>query len=264
MKDELRSEPFYVWIPQSILGFIIQLLKVAFEFIVSVFTSLYDFLKNVGKAIVGIAKRTYQGIRFYSNLFIKGSYKTKLSFLFMGFGAYTNGQIVKGIIYQLGQIVSLILLVFFFGPYMSKLTTLGDTIGTPVTYDPGNPNADPFGYVPAVPGDNSMIILLLSVGGIILAVLLYYFYLQNIRLASANEVTLSLGKRPIGFKEELQQLLNERFHITVLSWPVFFSFIFTVLPLVFMILIAFTEFDRFHQPPGSLFTWVGLDNDQIR
>jgi arabinogalactan oligomer/maltooligosaccharide transport system permease protein len=27
-----------------------------------------------------------------------------------------------------------------------------------------------------------------------------------------------------------------------------------------MILLAFTNFDRFHQPPGTLFTWVGLDN----
>jgi arabinogalactan oligomer/maltooligosaccharide transport system permease protein len=54
--------------------------------------------------------------------------------------------------------------------------------------------------------------------------------------------------------------MNDKFHITVLSWPIFFAFIFTVLPLVFMILIAFTEFDRFHQPPGSLFTWIGFDN----
>ena len=27
-----------------------------------------------------------------------------------------------------------------------------------------------------------------------------------------------------------------------------------------MVLIAFTNFDRAHQPPGKLFTWVGLEN----
>ncbi|MHB8962736.1 MAG: carbohydrate ABC transporter permease, partial [Saccharofermentanales bacterium] len=27
-----------------------------------------------------------------------------------------------------------------------------------------------------------------------------------------------------------------------------------------MILIAFTNYDKFHQPPGTLFTWVGLQN----
>jgi arabinogalactan oligomer/maltooligosaccharide transport system permease protein len=36
--------------------------------------------------------------------------------------------------------------------------------------------------------------------------------------------------------------------------------IFTVLPIVFMVMLAFTNFDRSHQPPGNLFTWVGLEN----
>ena len=35
---------------------------------------------------------------------------------------------------------------------------------------------------------------------------------------------------------------------------------FTVLPIVFMVLIAFTNFDSNHQPPGELFTWTGLTN----
>jgi arabinogalactan oligomer / maltooligosaccharide transport system permease protein len=260
MKDELRSEPFYVWMPQGILDFIIQLLKVAFEFIVSVFTSLYQFISTVIKTIQHLALHFYKQTIFYGKIFIKGTYKTKLSYLLMGFGAYTNGQIVKGILYQLFQISSIILLISFFGPYLGKLFTLGDTVGTPVQFDPTNPNADVFGYVPAQPGDNSMIILLLSVAGIILGIILLYFYFGNIRLAYQNEELIKNEKKPISFKAEVAQLLNERFHITVLSWPVIFSFIFTVLPLVFMILIAFTEFDRFHQPPGSLFAWVGLDN----
>lgn len=35
---------------------------------------------------------------------------------------------------------------------------------------------------------------------------------------------------------------------------------FTVTPLIYMILMAFTNYDADHQPPGNLFTWVGLDN----
>ena len=35
---------------------------------------------------------------------------------------------------------------------------------------------------------------------------------------------------------------------------------FTILPLVFMICMAFTNYDRNHQPPGQLFDWVGLKN----
>jgi arabinogalactan oligomer/maltooligosaccharide transport system permease protein len=65
---------------------------------------------------------------------------------------------------------------------------------------------------------------------------------------------------PQGFKKDADELLNHRFHVTVLTFPTIFAFTFTVLPLIFMILLAFTNFDRFHQPPGTLFTWVGLDN----
>lgn len=36
--------------------------------------------------------------------------------------------------------------------------------------------------------------------------------------------------------------------------------LFTLLPIIFMILIAFTNFDADHQPPGNLFTWVGMTN----
>ena len=36
--------------------------------------------------------------------------------------------------------------------------------------------------------------------------------------------------------------------------------IFTVMPLVFMMTMAFTSYDRDHQPPGNLFTWVGMQN----
>ena len=36
--------------------------------------------------------------------------------------------------------------------------------------------------------------------------------------------------------------------------------IFTVMPLVFMMSMAFTNYDRDHQPPGNLFHWVGLVN----
>jgi arabinogalactan oligomer/maltooligosaccharide transport system permease protein len=38
--------------------------------------------------------------------------------------------------------------------------------------------------------------------------------------------------------------------------------LFTIMPLIFMILIAFTNYDQAHQPPGNLFTWVGFVNFQ--
>lgn len=58
----------------------------------------------------------------------------------------------------------------------------------------------------------------------------------------------------------MKTLLNERFHYTILSIPTIMTFALTILPLIFMILLAFTNFEKNHQPPGTLFTWVGLRN----
>ena len=62
------------------------------------------------------------------------------------------------------------------------------------------------------------------------------------------------------FREDLRSLLDSRFHITLLAAPMLSLVAFTVLPIVFMVLIAFTNFDSAHQPPGELFTWTGLTN----
>jgi len=49
-------------------------------------------------------------------------------------------------------------------------------------------------------------------------------------------------------------------HKTMLTLPSLGVLAFTVVPIVFMIMLAFTNFDRNHQPPGNLFTWVGFEN----
>ena len=55
-------------------------------------------------------------------------------------------------------------------------------------------------------------------------------------------------------------MLDSRYHLTLLTPPVLLVLAFTLLPLIFMVLIAFTNFDKMHQPPGNLFTWVGFSN----
>ncbi|MDD4429679.1 MAG: sugar ABC transporter permease, partial [Paludibacter sp.] len=60
--------------------------------------------------------------------------------------------------------------------------------------------------------------------------------------------------------DDIRELFDKKLHVTFLSLPTLGVVIFTVLPLIFMILIAFTNYDKNHQPPGTLFTWVGLEN----
>ena len=56
-------------------------------------------------------------------------------------------------------------------------------------------------------------------------------------------------------------MVDDQFHKTLLALPLTGILIFTVLPIVFMILVAFTNYDGTHNGyTNNLFTWVGLDN----
>lgn len=62
------------------------------------------------------------------------------------------------------------------------------------------------------------------------------------------------------FLEDLNTYRNENFYKTLLALPVAGVVVFTAIPLLILILVAFTNYDQQHMPPAELFTWVGLDN----
>ena len=185
--------------------------------------------------------------------FIFGNIKTKLSYIIMGSGMFLNGQIIKGIIFltvQVGYIQYMLNSGFY---YMQMLTTLG----TKVQGEAWNESLQIFQIQQ---GDNSMLLLLFGVSTIILSLIVFGIYVWNTNLAYKNELTIKENKRPNNFKTEVKELFNSKFHFTVLAIPVTLTFLFTIVPLIFMILMAFTNYNREHQPPGNLFTWVGFEN----
>lgn len=66
--------------------------------------------------------------------------------------------------------------------------------------------------------------------------------------------------KPDSFKDNVKDLFNEKFHITILTLPVLGILLMTILPLLFSITIAFTNYSKGHIPPTQLFTWNGLEN----
>lgn len=66
--------------------------------------------------------------------------------------------------------------------------------------------------------------------------------------------------KPLTFIEQLKGLLNQNFHITILLLPLVGIVLFTIIPLIFSILIAFTNYSSNNQPHVSGFNWIGLDN----
>ncbi len=187
------------------------------------------------------------------SIYKDGDWKTRLSYLVMGFGCLSRGQIIKGLLYLLFQVAVILYYVIFGWHYVSKLGTLG-TVTVQKVYVEGSK------FPINVPGDNSMLILLFGVMSLLILVPTAVIWLANIRSAGNVQRDVDDGKKPVNFLVDAKTLLNERFHITLLSVPMISLSVFTVLPIIFMILIAFTNFDKMHQPPAKLFQWVGLSN----
>lgn len=253
-KEETRL-PYWKWLAIAIFDFFKAIVLYIVDFVWTIIKAFINIFVGIYKAMLYIGKTIYKGAKFYTNIFAKGNWKTRLSFLMMGSGSMFNHQIAKGVIYLVLEIGFVLMMIFFGSYYLRMMPTLGTTPPTAAYYDEVNGV-----YVPATSGDNSMLILLFSVAVIMLIIAFVIIYLKNIKLAYANQQLLAENKKLPTMKEEISELMDNKFHITILSFPTLTAFAFTILPLIFMILIAFTNFDRSHQPPGSLFTWVGLDN----
>jgi arabinogalactan oligomer/maltooligosaccharide transport system permease protein len=109
-------------------------------------------------------------------------------------------------------------------------------------------------------GDNSMLILLAGVVAIAVTILFLVVWKANLNAAMEAQSLKQQGRKLPSFANDVASYFDNKLYRSLMSLPLVGILLFTVLPLFFMILIAFTNFDNAHQPPGNLFTWVGLQN----
>lgn len=185
--------------------------------------------------------------------FIKGDIFSKLSYLLLGMANIRNGQVIKGLIFLAIEIVYIAFMILTGRHNLAMMTTLGtNTQG--MTYN------ESLGIYEVTKGDNSMLILLSGVVTIVISAFFVAIWLFSIYSGEMARQTKAIGKKPYTFLEDIKSLANENVHFLLLSVPVLGLSIFTVMPLIYMILMAFTNYDQEHQPPGNLFTWVGVKN----
>lgn len=182
-----------------------------------------------------------------------GDLFVKLSVLVLGMGFFKRKQYVKGILYLLIQVIFTLFAVFAGIPSLLKLSTLG-TVEYEVIYDPNLRDNVVNNY------DNSFLILLYSLFAILFTVVFILFWFNNVKHQYRIQKIVEDGHQLPTFKEEIKTYLDEKFHVSLLTLPILGIIIFTIIPLIFMFLIAFTNYDENHQPPIKLFTWVGFKN----
>ena len=186
-------------------------------------------------------------------IFKNGDIFTKLSYLICGLSNMVRGQIVKGLSFLLIEVAYFYYMATTGVKDLTKIGTLGTT-------QQGMVFDEKQGIMVMTQGDNSMLILLFGVITVVLTFTFIAFWAVSIYSGEQARLAAVSGKKVPKLKDDLKSLLNDNIYKLFLFIPVFGILTFTVMPLIYMILMAFTNYDVNHQPPGNLFTWVGMDN----
>ena len=228
------------------------------------FTSIPGWLAKLGLAIWNLIKKfglwIKEDVVDTCRTFKRGNWAIKLSFLVMGLGNLVNGQILRGILFLLFEII---FFTYMFVPtggfyWISKCQffTRG-TVGTEPGYKDFHPIYDTEIWVP---GDDSTKVLLYGIISIAFIIAFLYTWRLQVKQCSTILKIKENGGKLKGAKDDLKSMLDEQFHKTMLALPIVGIVMFTVLPIIFMILIAFTSFDANADGYSNLFSWVGWDN----
>ncbi len=210
------------------------------------FTALWQKIK-------ALALWLYNDVIDIGKTFIKGSWKTKVSYLIMGFGSVMYGQWLRGVLFFAMEAVFIVYMCLAGGHWLSQFGTLGTQAG-------GMQYNEELDINEWVPGDNSFKILLYGLLTIAFIIALFYTWRLNVKQCKTCEEIIASGKKVKSGKQDLQSLLDDQFHKTLLALPIGGIVVFTVLPIIFMILVAFTNYDSAHDGYSNLFTWIGWDN----
>ncbi|MDQ0191871.1 sugar ABC transporter permease [Paenibacillus wynnii] len=174
-----------------------------------------------------------------------------LSTIFMGLGQIYNRQFIKGLIFLAIEAVSVYYFIGNLGRAIWGITSLGDA-------------ASHFekvkGISKLVPGDHSIYILIQSLITLLVLIVILMAWYLNIKDAYKIGVECEAGLQSNTFKQTIRYILDYKFAQSFLILPSIGILFFTVMPIFFMIMLAFTNYAApNHLPPAKLVDWVGFE-----
>ncbi len=172
------------------------------------------------------------------------STKTRCSYLIMGLGQFLYGQRIKGLLYM-AVLVSYLWYLFNTGiSDMYGFFTLGTVEGDPWL---------------GTAGDDSIIMMLRGILSFLILIAVVIFYFSNLKDIKNTEKLVEQGKPVPGFYASILSYVDKKFYVVALFFPVVGVAVFNILPIIFMILIAFTNYGGDIVPP-KLVDWIGFGN----
>ena len=207
------------------------------------------FFRDLGSSLVNRAKRFAQAAvekwDSFLDFLAQADWKVALSFIFMGAGNVLYGQIAKGIIFFLIEVLFVLFMVFLGGGYLAGLVTLG-TVRTDTWA--------------GIKGDNSIVFMLMGILTIFAIILFVVCYTASLKSALRAREAVLKGNKPRTFMEDIAALSGRSFPAVALVVPLLGVALFSVLPIVMTILVAFTNYGGTIQVPAYLVDYVGFEN----
>lgn len=177
-----------------------------------------------------------------------------LSCLIMGFGNIMAGQIIKGLLLLA---VEAAFVVFLFLPeggiyYLKMLPSLG---WRPMTEEYN----EALGIYEYVPGHVSQVILLYGVACVFIIIGFLLLWQYSVRSGYRALSLRRNGKKPNSMLKDIKSLGDENTHKLFMTLPTLCLVVFTILPIVYMMCMAFTNYSK-EGDHLILFDWVGFKN----
>jgi len=239
--------------------------------------AILKLLRLCKKGVTAIGKEIADIVR----TFVRGNWAVRLSFVIFGFGNFYYGQPLRGALFLLFELVfcaymlvpggarhwlglafketSLLARSGFEWLVKSNFLQTGQTVGDVPPREEivqgllGSTTV-------TVYGDDSVKVLLYALLSIFFIIAFIYTWRLQIRQCRICMDITAKGKKVRSGKQDLASLVDDQFHKTMLALPLVGILTFTVLPIIYMVLIAFTSYDAAHDGYANLFSWVGLHN----
>ena len=167
-----------------------------------------EFPRRISSLVTGLPVRVRQAllraarvIKEPIEIFLAGDRNTRISFLLMGFAQIAHGQIARGILYLLFQIVYFAYMLFFGFGYLRDLLTLGE-VAVEQYVDPET------GLVFNRYVDNSMLILLYGLLSCFFTLAFLYLWHHSCRAAGDAQRASELRIRLPRLSDDLRALTD--------------------------------------------------------
>ena len=186
------------------------------------------------------------------NALTRGNAVTKASALVMGIGCIAQKQAVKGI---MALILEAAYILFMVNTGLGRLAALPG-LGSAEQEKVWNEAKQVYEYTA---GDNSLLILLYGIVTLFVTAAFAFLWAVQLRQAYFLQISLEEGRRVRTFSEDIEELFNSNLHITLMSLPILGIIVFNIIPLAYMISMAFTSYSK----EGNhliLFDWIGFQN----